>query len=685
METRKRLWIILWIILLISSDQLLSQEIKSVDKWMEYLDELAADGEDTERLESLYADLSYLVEHPIDLNLATEEDWRRLPFLSDRQIEELMDYRTRNGDWLSVYELKNLLSLDFATIELLKPFVTVEKREEKVDFSLKNLLKYGKNELVIRYDQTFQQKKGYRQVPAAELEEYPNRKYLGEPFSHSLRYAYGYEDRLQLGLVAEKDAGEPFWTPVHKGYDYYSFHFFLKDIGWLKSLALGDYRLSFGQGLVVSHDFTPGKGAILTQAERRRNGFRRHYSTNEQDFFRGAAATIGIKDWQLNLFYSRKRVDGNLEGHRFTSLKTDGQHRLKRDWEKRGVIPSQSYGGHLRFQREKYSIGLTFLGYDFGGYDFQPSDQPYNRYYFRGRWNVNGSVDYRWKNDNFLFYGETAFSKKGGFATLNALRYSPVSYFSVLALHRYYDKRYQALYANAFAQGSQARNEHGVYFGLEWTPFAFWKLSGYADLFRFPWLKFGVDYPSKGEEYMVRLDYSPEERWAVYLRYKYSRKEKNFSGENEEGLLSYRRQRLRAQFSWVFNDWVLKTGADGNLYGENNRGWQRGFLVSQAVGWRPSSMPLQVDFFGGFFSTDDYDTRVYASERNLLFTYYSSFFYGKGFRFSGAIRWEFPWGLMLSAKIGHAFYLNRDRLGSDLEEILGRHKTDGSLLVRWKF
>ena len=144
METRKRLWIILWIILLISSDQLLSQEIKSVDKWMEYLDELAADGEDTERLESLYADLSYLVEHPIDLNLATEEDWRRLPFLSDRQIEELMDYRTRNGDWLSVYELKNLLSLDFATIELLKPFVTVEKREEKVDFSLKNLLKFQK-------------------------------------------------------------------------------------------------------------------------------------------------------------------------------------------------------------------------------------------------------------------------------------------------------------------------------------------------------------------------------------------------------------------------------------------------------------------------------------------------------------------------------------------------------------
>ena len=39
---------------------------------------------------------------------------------------------------------------------------------------------------------------------------YPNRKYRGEPFYHSLRYSYTFEDRLQAGFVAEKDAGEPF-------------------------------------------------------------------------------------------------------------------------------------------------------------------------------------------------------------------------------------------------------------------------------------------------------------------------------------------------------------------------------------------------------------------------------------------------------------------------------------------
>lgn len=52
----------------------------------------------------------------------------------------------------------------------------------------------------------------------------------------------------------------------------------------VESLALGDYKISFGQGLIVSNDFTPGRSAQVVQAERRSNGFRKHFSTNENDF-----------------------------------------------------------------------------------------------------------------------------------------------------------------------------------------------------------------------------------------------------------------------------------------------------------------------------------------------------------------------------------------------------------------
>ena len=116
----KRLFIILSIILLINSYYANSQIEYSVDKWMEYVEELALETEDTERIESLYADLSYLTEHPFDLNAVTEEQLKRLPFLSDRQIEQLLSYRKRYGNMVSIYELKNIEDIDFQTISLLK-------------------------------------------------------------------------------------------------------------------------------------------------------------------------------------------------------------------------------------------------------------------------------------------------------------------------------------------------------------------------------------------------------------------------------------------------------------------------------------------------------------------------------------------------------------------------------------
>lgn len=286
------IWLITWLIL---SYHAYSQQIIAVDKWKEYVDNLADDAAGSEKLETLYTELSYLSEHPFDLNRVTEEQLSRLPFLSDKQVEQILRYRKRVRSFVSVYELKAIYGMDYATVELLYPFVYIgEKPVDKRKLSVKNMLKYGNNELILRYDNCFQQKSGYQSYPDSVLQKYPNRKYLGEPFYSSLRYSYRFDERLMWGFVAEKDAGEPFWTDQHKGFDYYSFHFLLKSHKAIKTLALGDYKLSFGQGLVLSHDFSPSRAAMVTQAERRTSGIRRHYSTNEQDFFRGAAATLGI-------------------------------------------------------------------------------------------------------------------------------------------------------------------------------------------------------------------------------------------------------------------------------------------------------------------------------------------------------------------------------------------------------
>ena len=101
----KRMFINLLVYLLISSYQLKSQTLYSVDKWMEYIEEMASETEDEERIEALYTDLSYLVEHPFELNTVTEGELKRLPFLSDLQIRELLGYRSRYGKMLTLYDI----------------------------------------------------------------------------------------------------------------------------------------------------------------------------------------------------------------------------------------------------------------------------------------------------------------------------------------------------------------------------------------------------------------------------------------------------------------------------------------------------------------------------------------------------------------------------------------------------
>ena len=80
----KKQLIILLITVFISGYNAYSQESVSVDKWKEYIEELAEESANESQLEALYTELSYLSEHPMDLNQVTAEQLSRLPFLTIR-------------------------------------------------------------------------------------------------------------------------------------------------------------------------------------------------------------------------------------------------------------------------------------------------------------------------------------------------------------------------------------------------------------------------------------------------------------------------------------------------------------------------------------------------------------------------------------------------------------------------
>ena len=626
-------------------------------------------------------ELSNRMQEPVNLNVATREQLEQFPFLSDIQIEHLLAYIYIHGQMKTIYELQLVEEMDRQTIQYLLPFVCIKAINNEPAFRwkslLKNAAKYGKNELLTRFDIPFYRRKGYEHT------------YLGPSVYNSVKYSFRYSDRLYAGVVAEKDAGEPFGALHNRyGYDYYSFYLLLKDCGRLKALAIGNYRLSFGQGLVISNDFSPSRTAVVAQAERRTNGFRRHFSTNEQDFFCGVASTITIKNLDISVFYSYRKMDAGVDSLTFTSLKTDGLHRLQRDWEKRKMITMQVYGGNIRYATSHFHVGLTALSYSFGKFKMDPDPKPYNLFYFRGSNNFNIGVDYMLKSNRIKFYGETALSKNGAISTLNALQLTPASYISFLVLYRYYDRRYQALFGNAFSQGSTVQNEQGVYMGLQLTPIAHWKLSVYADLFRFPWLKYGIDAPSGGQEYMAQIDYTPSRNYSAYLRYKYRQKEKNGTFENDNLLKINTYKQHRIGFQQVYNfssPFIFKTSLDGILFDDPIKKLNKGIMISQSIGWKPTTLPLQMDGYLAWFHTDDYNSRVSSYEKNILYAFNMPSFYGDGMRFALTFRLDIWKRLSLSANLAHTHYWDRDLIGTDTEEISGSDKTDLYALLRWKF
>ncbi|MDL2256508.1 helix-hairpin-helix domain-containing protein, partial [Parabacteroides sp. OttesenSCG-928-K15] len=53
------------------------------DKWTDYIEQVAEDAEDTERIEALYIELSYLIDNPLNINEANREELLKIPFLTE--------------------------------------------------------------------------------------------------------------------------------------------------------------------------------------------------------------------------------------------------------------------------------------------------------------------------------------------------------------------------------------------------------------------------------------------------------------------------------------------------------------------------------------------------------------------------------------------------------------------------
>lgn len=623
-------------------------------------------------------ELSNRLQEPVNLNSATREQLEQFPFLSDIQIEHLLAYIYIHGQMETIYELQLVEELDRQTIQYLLPFVCIKAINNEPAFRWKTMLKdagrYGKNEVLTRLDIPFYKRKGYEHT------------YLGPSVYNSVKYTFRYRDQLYAGGVAEKDAGEPF-AALHNsyGYDYYSFYLLLQNCGRLKSLAVGNYRLSFGQGLVMSTDYLMGKTIYASSFNNRSTGIKRHSSTDEYNYFRGVATTVALtKRLSVSAFYSHRNVDGVVTDGEITSVYKTGLHRSRKEADKKNLLTSQLTGGNVSYQQNHIRLGITGVYYVFNR-PYEPELTGYSKYNIHGNHFYNLGIDYAYRWRRFSFQGETAIGKQG-WASLNRLQYSPVQDIQFMLIHRFYSYDYWAMYAHSFGEGSTVQNEQGYYVGLETTPFSHWRFFVSFDLFSFPWKKYRINKPSRGTDGLIQATFTPRTNLSMYLKYRYKQKERDLTGSKGTLTLPIFHHQLRYRLNYSLNDvFSSRTTLDYNHFHSQDRAATKGYQVTQMISSQLPWTRLFADVQGSYFCTDDYDSRVYVSEKGLLYTFYTPSFQGRGFRCAVRLRYELNKHWLFITKFGETIYLNRNEIGSGNDLIYGNKKADIQMQLRIKF
>lgn len=656
----------------------------------EQLENNTANNEDVETEDDSYLQqMEQFLKDPVNLNSADESQLKALQLLTPLQIQHLILYRNLVGKLIDMYELQAIPGWDLQTIQKLRPYICVSLQVDVLG-TLKSRLRNGEHRILIRGLQVLERAKGYLLDSSSATNFYP-----GSPQKIMLRYKYSFKDLLQYGIVAEKDAGEQFFKGKQKqGFDFYSFHFFVRRTGIIKSLAIGDFTVNLGQGLTQWQNLAFKKSAEVLNIKREADVLRPYNSAGEINFHRGIGITISKRTWQLTVFASYKKIDANfvadtLQNHddHVSSLQASGYHRTKSETDDKGAQRQLALGGNLSYRYKRLHIGINAVRYTFK-LPLVKSTEPYNKYSLSGNSFGNYSLDYSYTFKNVHFFGEAAFTSSFDKAFVNGLMLSVSSAVDMSLLYRNISRSYQSLYTSAFTESTSPTNERGLFVGITIRPAMDIRIDAYADLYKFPWLRYRVDAPSNGSDYLVQLTYKPNRQLEIYTRYHAESKAINANPGSLplSPILQQPRKSWRTQVSCRINrNITLRNRTEITWFDKNGSLPEQGFLIFFDLLYKPTLKPFSGNLRLQYFESDGYNSRLYAYENDVLYSFSIPVFYNKGYRYYINLNYDLTEKLTLWLRWAQTIYRDKTLIGSGLDEIQALHKSELKVQALYKF
>ena len=616
-------------------------------------EELAADDSDPEAASTYIERFYELAENPVKLNSSGEDEISKLFFLSDFQVKALADYAHSSGRIISVYELVNIPGFDKETAEMMIPFITLDN-------------KVNMNSDSVRWRNTSMTNLSIKSGNDDTTS-------LGPPWKMLTKYKFT-TGVFSGGFTVEKDPGEKFFSANPPLPDFLSAHIVYNGRGLIRRLIVGDYSARFGQGTNINTGIRRGLSLTAPGYMSASDEIRPYTSTDENNFFRGVACEFSIKNLAVSLFYSSNNRDATLGSSSGSSkdyienFYMAGIHNTSSLLLKKDAISELVYGINLSYNFNNVRIGLVWVEDRFS-LPVNPTGQdPEDIFDFAGDRNNLYTIYYNSLIKRILLYGEFSTNEYKKYAFVQGLSFRPSDRLTINFLFRNYNAGYVSFHGKGTGSGSATGNEQGILGNFTFEAAKHLFISGGCDIQHFPWLKYRCSAPSWGMRQEIRVRFLPTEKLTIDASYSYrfsmvDNTETNGIPEQKQIITKSLKCSVRYSLS---DNLTLGTRIDYKIVDPSG---SKGMLLLQNLNYRFRSIPVSIWARYCIFNTDNWDSRIYTYENDLLNSFSIPALSGEGSRCYVMAEWEIGDFAEIRVKYGLTSLVESGKSPEDRDEV----------------
>jgi hypothetical protein len=612
------------------------QEVNISEIITNIAEELAADDSDAEGVSVFIERLHELAEDPVYLNSAGEEEISRLFFLSDFQVKALADYIHSSGRILSLFELAAIPGFDKETAITILPFVRLESKNMIYSDS-----SVWRNSLI----SNFTIKPGKSDTSS-----------LGSAWRILTKYKFK-SGGFSGGVTIEKDPGEKFLNGNPPLPDFLSAHIAYNGNGVIKRIIIGDYSARFGQGSNINTGMRRSISITSPGYMSASDEIKPYTSTEENRFLRGVAASFSAGKLDLSTFFSDKRSDATITTSTDTvyeyidNFYQGGVHNTASLLKKKDAVSELAYGLALSYNYNNLKAGFVWSETRFS-LPVNPSvNDPEKVFDFTGNRNNLYSLYYNYFIKKILLYGELSASDFRKLALIQGMSFRPSDRLTFNFLFRNYNSGFRTFIGNGPGSGSNTSNEMGILGNFTFEAARHLFISGGYDIQYFPWLKYRCSAPSKGVKRELKVRYIPSDKIVIDASYSYRLSMQDsaaVSGIPSQVNIISSSIRASARYS-VNENLTLGTRIDYKIV---NPSGNIGFVMLQDINYSFRRLPVTLWIRYCIFNADNWLSRIYTYENDLLYSFSIPALAGRGSRCYAMAKWKISDSLELRIKYG---------------------------------